>query len=211
MSKQCSRCGEMKDDFPHKRTYCRQCGNEMCRDYKRRNKEKIAAYNKNYKEEHREEISEYNHLYNKENREAIQMRQTKTQRERVKKDENFKLARKYRGILQDHVKKGFEIKDERSIEIYSCESELIQLWFENLFTDEMSWENHGTLWHVDHIKPCCMFNLTNSDELKECFHWSNLRPSFIIENQRKNNKFDEQLIEEYKLISNQFLEEYNEN
>ena len=49
MSRQCSRCGEMKDEFPNKKTYCRQCGNEMCRDYKRRNKDKIAEYNKTYK------------------------------------------------------------------------------------------------------------------------------------------------------------------
>ncbi len=26
MSRQCSRCKEMKDYFPHKKSYCRQCG-----------------------------------------------------------------------------------------------------------------------------------------------------------------------------------------
>jgi len=211
MSRQCSRCKEMKDDFPHKKSYCRQCGNEMCRDYKRRNREKIAAYNKEYKSEHKEEISTYNHIYNIENREEIQKRQTRTHKERRETDENYKLASDLRRKLLSDIKKEFNISDLFSNKKYSCGSDLIKKWFESLFTEEMNWENHGTVWHTDHIKPCCSFDLTNEEQKKEAFHWSNLRPAIALENQKKTGKIDEELIKQYKIIANKFLEEYNGN
>jgi len=201
----------MKDDFPHKKSYCRQCGNEMCRDYKRRNREKIASYNKEYKSEHKEEISVYNHNYNIENRETIQTRQTRTHKERREKDENYKCALNLRGRILNDVKKKFNISDTMSNKKYSCDKDLIIRWFEYLFTEEMSWENHGTVWHVDHIKPCCSFNLTNEEELKIASYWSNLRPVLAIVNQKKTGKLDEELIKQYKVIANKFLEEYNGN
>jgi hypothetical protein len=208
MSKQCSKCGEMKEDFPHKKSYCRQCGNEMTRDYKRRNKEKIAEYNKKYKEEHKDEVSVYNHNYNLDNRKTIQERQTKTAKERRKTDENYNLIRKYCGRLKKNIKAVFNMKDDKCEELYSCKPSLIIGWFEYLFDKGMNWENHGSLWHIDHIKPCCSYNLINEDELKACFHWSNLRPLLALENQKKTNKIDEELIKEYKTITEIFLELY---
>ena len=210
MSRQCSRCGEMKDDFPHKKSYCRQCGNEMCRDYKRRNKEKIAEYNKIYKAEHKEEVSVYNHNYNLENRESIQPRQTENQRKRKEKDENYKIATNMRTRLVYFLKKGCKVKfDEPIIEKYSCKPIFFKSWLEYQFKEDMNWDNYGQYWHIDHIKPCCMFDLTDEEQKKDSFHWSNLRPLKVIENQKKTNKLDEGLIEEYKLLSNKFLKEYN--
>lgn len=42
----------------------------------------------------------------------------------------------------------------------------------------MTWDNHGRIWEIDHIKGCCNFDLLNQDEQKECFHYSNLQPLF---------------------------------
>jgi len=208
MSRKCSKCGLMKDEFPHKKSYCRQCGNEMCRDYKRRNREKIAEYNKKYKEEHKDEISVYNHNYNLDNRKAIQERVTRTAKERRKTDDNYNIARIYRHRLNKDVKLTFKIDEKRCNKIYSCKPSLIIAWFEYLFNKEMYWKNHGSLWHIDHIKPCCSYNLVNEEELKACFHWSNLRPLLVLENQKKTNKIDEELIKEYKILSENFLELY---
>ena len=210
MSKQCSKCKEMKDDFPNNKSYCRKCGNEMCRDYKRRNKEKISSYNKEYKAFHKEEINVYNHDYNIKNRQAIQERQTKTHKERRANDENYKLACKIKKVLRVDVKKEFNILDTNCLKKYSCKSKFIKKWFEHLFEGEMNWSNHGSLWNIDHIKPCCTFDLTIEGESKILSHWSNLRPVYILDNQKKNGKFDDNLIEKYKIIASQFIENYNE-
>ena len=40
----------------------------------------------------------------------------------------------------------------------------------------MSWDNYGSYWHIDHIRPCASFNLQNEEEQQICFHYSNLQP-----------------------------------
>jgi hypothetical protein len=188
----------MKEDFPYGKSYCRQCGNEITRDYKRRNKEKISQYNKQYKEKHKEEISEYNHNYNLENREQIQQRQTENQRKR-RDNENIKLSKRLRNYLTKILKKKCKVKCDRLIvERYGCNNIFFKQWIESQFNENMNWENYGKYWHIDHINPCCMFDLTKDKDQKESFHWSNLRPLEIIDNQKKTNKLDETLFSAIK-------------
>ena len=39
----------------------------------------------------------------------------------------------------------------------------------------MSYENYRE-WEVDHIIPISSFDLTNMDQIKKCFNYSNLQP-----------------------------------
>ena len=40
----------------------------------------------------------------------------------------------------------------------------------------MTFENHGTYWHLDHVIPCARFNLEDNAQLKICVHWTNIQP-----------------------------------
>ena len=51
----------------------------------------------------------------------------------------------------------------------------------------MNWENYGK-WHIDHIKPISKFDMTDQEEQKKCFHWSNLQPLWAEENISKGDK-----------------------
>ena len=51
----------------------------------------------------------------------------------------------------------------------------------------MSWDNYGD-WHVDHIRPCASFDLTNEDEQRICFHYKNLQPLWGPDNLEKGAK-----------------------
>lgn len=54
----------------------------------------------------------------------------------------------------------------------------------------MSWENYGFYgWHIDHIKPCSKFDLTDPKQQEQCFHYSNLQPLWAIENFKKSDKY----------------------
>ena len=51
----------------------------------------------------------------------------------------------------------------------------------------MTWQNYGDGWHIDHIHPCAAFDLTDPEQQKACFHWSNLQPLWAIDNFRKSS------------------------
>jgi len=59
---------------------------------------------------------------------------------------------------------------------------------EHKFTFEMSWNNHGSYWHIDHIKPCSKFDLSNPEEQQKCFHYTNMQPLPAIDNLIKGNR-----------------------
>ena len=48
----------------------------------------------------------------------------------------------------------------------------------------MSWANYGK-WHVDHIRPCAAFDLTDPAQFAECWALDNLRPLWAQENCKK--------------------------
>lgn len=59
---------------------------------------------------------------------------------------------------------------------------------ERKFTPEMTWENHGTYWHIDHIVPVAAFNYFTPDDIdfKKCWSLRNLQPLESMTNFRKS-------------------------
>lgn len=62
---------------------------------------------------------------------------------------------------------------------------------EKQFDTNMSWDNYGSYWHVDHIRPKSLFLYTSSEdeEFKKCWSLDNLQPMEKMENIRKSNKY----------------------
>jgi hypothetical protein len=125
-------------------------------------------------------------------------------------DPNYKLKYAIRSNLHSHLRRIENgVKSERTLTYVGCSLDFLKTWFEFQFDDNMSWANHGTYWHIDHIKPCSSFDLTNSEMLHECYNWSNLRPLHFSENLSKGNKIDTDLLLEYEGIKEIFLGEVN--
>lgn len=61
---------------------------------------------------------------------------------------------------------------------------------ESMFTAEMTWENHGKVWQIDHIYPCSKlkYNSVHDNNFKKLWQISNLRPLCKIENNKKSDK-----------------------
>lgn len=174
-----------------KQNLCRDCNSKLCKEYKKKNPNIISSYNKKYKAENRDEISVYNHNYNLNNREAIQTRQTIQHRERKLVDPNFKLTCKLRDRLRPLLIKS---KSNDYNDFISCSPQFLRSWFQSKFTDKMTFDNYGTYWHIDHVVPCSAFNLLDPEEIKVCFHWTNLQPLESKANQSKVNKLDKVLL-----------------
>lgn len=77
----------------------------------------------------------------------------------------------------------------RSMWLIGCSINELCAHLESLFKPGMSWQNFGE-WEVDHIKPCCKFNLLCYEEQAVCFHFSNLQPLWMRENRRKGGRYN---------------------
>jgi hypothetical protein len=67
------------------------------------------------------------------------------------------------------------------MELVGCSIGELVAHIESTFLPWMSWENYARdTWHIDHIKPCDRFDLSDPAQQRECFHWTNLRayPAF---------------------------------
>ncbi len=67
-------------------------------------------------------------------------------------------------------------------------------------------ENYGKYWTIDHVDPCCNYDVTTDNGMKLCFHWSNLRPIIKLENQKKTGKTIQSVIDAHKLVVIEFLD-----
>ena len=202
MNKVCNKCFVEKstDDFPKQRRACKLCCKKECNDYKKLNKEKISQYNREYKSANKATITEYNKEYNLKNRDEIQKRHTPYLKNRRKTNPNYKMGT----ILRNRLKK--LIKGEsHTMEILGCNIQFFNKWFEYQFDDEMNFDNHGTLWHVDHVIPCAKFDLLSNEDVNKCFNWTNLQPLECKKNLSKREFLTQSELDNHKIKLNTFI------
>ena len=63
---------------------------------------------------------------------------------------------------------------------------------EKQFTPEMSWENYGKVWEIDHKIPIAVFNYErpNDIDFRICWSINNLQPLTTFKNRSKQDKID---------------------
>ena len=189
-TRQCSIC---KQDLPHtsftKDKYKKDGLKHMCKDCS-------AAAFKSWKEEHPTYRAEY-HVKNKARENARNTNYYNTvhkpirkeiHKHRYKNDIQYRLSVLLRGRLRRALM-GIA-KAKTTLELLGCSTSQLKEWLSYQFLPGMSWSNQGQ-WHIDHIKPCASFDLTDPEEQKKCLHWTNLQPLWAEDNLRKNSKWRE--------------------
>jgi hypothetical protein len=133
--------------------------------------------------------------YVKETRRHLEANKTARMREYVrkrrKKDPAFKLRMNLRSRLRAGLKAGR--RSPRLLRLIGCSWEDLLKHLESQFTDEMSWDNYGSYWHLDHIIPLAAFNLDDTEHLRACCHWTNLQPLEKSENLRKKHSMSNEV------------------
>jgi hypothetical protein len=80
-------------------------------------------------------------------------------------------------------------KAAKTMELVGCSIEAFKDYVQRRFKPGMSWENRGE-WHLDHIVPCASFDLTDPEQQKVCFHYTNLQPLWGKDNIRKKDRIE---------------------
>ena len=149
------------------------------------NKERKKEANAKWRAKNKERRKETNAKWRAENKEKI----NKQAMQRYYSDINFRLVNVLRARIREAIKNGY--KSAKTIELLGCSIEEVKSHLESQFTEGMTWDNHGE-WHIDHIIPCASFDLTDPEQQKKCFHYTNMQPLWASENISKGDRLEYQ-------------------
>lgn len=112
---------------------------------------------------------------------------------------SYRLNQNVRGRIITSIHDQHALKNQETIHYLGCTMEDFKKHIESLFTDGMCWEKYGFYldengerqigFQIDHIIPCCAFNLDDPLEFLLCFHWKNCQPMWGRENMSKGGKY----------------------
>ncbi len=68
--------------------------------------------------------------------------------------------------------------------LIGCTPAFLRSHIEAQFKHGMTFGNYGE-WHIDHVIPCAVFNLSDPAQQRTCFHFTNLQPLWAKDNLSK--------------------------
>lgn len=191
--KQCKKCNIKKslNEFCNKKSetdgkhrYCKVCTKKENDQWYNNNKNTRSGYYKNYREQNKEYFNKYcnNHYHTK--KELYR----EWNKNKYHSDYAFRIKHITSARISDALKTYNTLKNNRTIEYLGCNMEEYISYLEKQFTPEMTWDNYGIFWEIDHIIPIDSFDLNIEENLYKCFHFTNTQPLEKNKNREKSNK-----------------------
>jgi hypothetical protein len=184
--KECTTC-KVKLPEGRKSNYCTSCKNKQDLKSYHKNKEKRNQYIKQYKEQN----PDYVQKTQQQTKEWLKNHpEYMNEWYKVKKSTNidYKISHNLRERLRIALHNNS--KGAKTLEMLGCTIEEFKQYLSIKFTDGMNWENYGRKgWHIDHIRPCSSFDLSDFEQQKQCFHYTNLQPLWWKDNLIKSAKY----------------------
>jgi hypothetical protein len=181
--KTCSKCQieKLVSEF-HKRgdrfkSHCKLCRNSF--EYLP-NKEEHILRAKNSKRKNPEKYK----LLDKACAERNKSKRNSEARLRRLSDPEYRITHNLRMRLNRAVKG--TARADSTCDLLGCKIDFYIQYLESKFLPGMTFENYGK-WHIDHIKPCASFDLSDPEQQRACFHYTNTQPLWMIDNLRKGS------------------------
>ena len=111
------------------------------------------------------------------------------QTHRLASDPEYRFTQTLRQRVLQAIKKCGAAKSAFTQDLLGCSYEEARQHLAAQFEEGMSWNNHGE-WEIDHIRPCASFDLFDSAQQRECFHYTNLQPLWRSDNRKKRDRLD---------------------
>lgn len=156
----------------------------MRRKHYAKNRVRLLEQKSIYAAEHKQQKAEYDKQYRQRNKKRIRAYQSEWNKQSIK----HKIVRNLRRRVHRALKG--ETKSESTLSLLGCSINYLKEYLESKFQQGMTWDNYGE-WHIDHIKPCSAFDLSDPVQQKECFAYTNLQPLWAIDNLKKAYKYEE--------------------
>ena len=189
--KTCTFCNETKliSEFYKDKTrndgYDSKC--KLCKkEYYNNNKDHILDYHHEYNRQNSETIATKNKHYRLSNKKTLADKALARYHKRYKSDASYRITR----LLRRRVNSTLEQHTDTSLELLGCtvtylKSHLQETAISNGYPDFDINDYDGSKYHIDHIIPCCQFDLSDPKQQRDCFNYSNLQILTSYENLRK--------------------------
>ena len=158
------------------------------KQWRQENKKQMAEKRKQWRQENKEIIAERNKKWVENNKEHVSQYGKRYKRTRRAVDPAFRIEHSLRSRMRAAL--NGRCKADTTKALLGCTYEEACAHIEAQFTEGMSWDKmgiHGI--HIDHIRPCASFDLTDPEQQRECFHYTNLQPLWAKDNLRKSDKW----------------------
>ena len=189
---------------------CSQCKKILGKIFRKENPGKSTEYKQRWRNKNFDKVKAYEEAYEarrfRPRTDAVRAKES-LYRERVKEsrqayirqyeehrnrnDPAFRLRRNMARRLNHSLHRQFLGKTIQTFQLVGCTITELRQHLETQFIDGMTWENYGRHgWHIDHIRPCASFDLTDPEQQRQCFHYTNLQPLWAVDNIRKGAKWN---------------------
>lgn len=139
------------------------------------NPERRALYSKRDYNKRRDKIRLYLAAWREANTDYVMRR--------YRSEPEFRIVCKLRARLTAVLRVAGAIKSSTTLDLVGCTGGDLRAHIESQFTDGMSWDMCATgAIHIDHIRTCASFDLTDPERQQACFHYTNLRPLWAADN-----------------------------
>ena len=179
---------------------CRDCRNLARKEYRKTQHYKTKE--KEYRIKNKDKYFDLRKSWREKNPDKNKKTNNKWQNFKRVNDPNFKIrsnfSRRVNNALSAYVKNGKFLQKKRTEQLLGCTVNKYKEYLESKFYPNstsgkpMTWDNYGLHgWHIDHIKPCASFDLTNEKEQLECFNYKNTQPMWAEENLSKSASWND--------------------
>lgn len=187
--KTCIKCSETKtqDLFMKGRNICKMCKSLYDKKYREKRGEEYRAQKRQYYRDNKEKVLITAKRWKENNPEKAKLFFRNYRKNKFKTDINYRIKSNLRTRLGNAIKRGQ--KKGSAVRDLGCSIDFFKKYISKLFKKQMSWENYGIVWELDHIKPLCSFDLQDVEQLKKATHYTNLQPLFVRENRKKGGRY----------------------
>ena len=152
-----------------------------------------------YYNDKREQKLQYQKLYAKQNR----LRINNYEKNKRKTDFNYKIAQN----IRVKTNRAFKSLNNKMNILIGCSNSHLRKWIIFQLYGDMTLENYGNIWCLDHSIP---LKKTNENDLYKYTNWINIRPMYITDNISKGSKIDNRLYLMQEIKAKYFLKLNNE-
>lgn len=155
-----------------------------------KNKEKVLARALKWAQDNPERVAATKTRWQANNRDKHRKSAREYLARRRETDDNYKIRSALRGRIVQALKAKGVSKSKSVIELLGCDIQFLRGYLEARFLPGMTWANYGRQpgWNLDHRIPCAEFDLRDSVQQRQCFHYSNIQPLWAKDNLAKSAK-----------------------